>query len=198
MHPTNRLLAASLLIMTAACRSNTDLSQKDLVRYYARDNEAVTKIIKTAACDYKFQILTPEYVALRDSKQDQGGLDTAVFTHRLQELASKTYLTIRLTNKASNRSIIQAGTGSEADIADRTQYYQFDASKQLFCLCGTDTLRPLDYAFEDGYNLVNHATISAVFDSCHKSSFTAVFNDQPAGHSYLQAGFDQSRFPRLK
>lgn len=190
--------ALVLLLNAAGCKPDNRMGAMNYMKFFQNPEGDAVKMVETAMRTYRFSMQPHELVALRDAWKFAEPLRDSIYKKRLQETGGTFHLVVQIINKESTRSVIQADALGLDDVEMRTHYYQFEAGSDLFCLCGTDTLHPLDYAFEDGYDLVNHSTMSAVFRACPEGNVTAVFNDRPANQQYLQVEFDQQAFPTLK
>lgn len=190
-----RLVIIVMIGVALSGCSGDSLSVKGYMNYYNQDH-AVT--VEAGSLSYGFNVFPASYIALRDAGYTNGDYDHTKATTRLNEISGKTFVRLKITNKASSRSPLQHNATSAEVLQQRMEYYSFAAEQDLKCLCGTDTLHPLDYSFEENFNLSNYAVINAVFDTCDQKQFTLIFDDRSADQLALKASFNQSQFPKLK
>lgn len=173
-------------VQLASCVADTvPVGAGEYISYLENEQNSLRKMVSSGSCEYKVQLATHEYMAIKESLNSYNGINTA---ERINELKGTIFFIV----------YINCGATSESGKEEQLQYYSNMPAGDIELKCGASVFRPVSFHFEDNYNLAPYNTLVIAFNMPEGNSpLELVVNDRYAGNLLLKFTFDPSAISKI-
>lgn len=198
-----RKVINSLILLGTVALSGCDTKENILppsgyAKYLEDSDNGFRRVINTNDKLYNIQLVTPEYMAVREFSGQLNNLDTSQFQARLNELAGHIFFYIKIKENQQASGVAE-GLVKKADAEAMAMYYLSDAANDI-TLIQDDSLahKPVTYLFENNYSLVDYNTIVVGFEQSRKQGdIELVFNDRYNNNPFIKAKYSLNELNKL-
>lgn len=176
-----------MIFLLSACQTSVDsvASAKGAVA----DN--VNKSVTIGAIRYDFKLRTAEAMAIPNSYNDSNALfDEKKFQQSIEEKEEVQYLIINHQVDSERIPILKYEATDYEIYNKRVEYYSFHVSKDVYLICGKDTLRAIGSHYENNMELMPYNSMIFAFPSCEDAKeIKVLFNDIPFENFFIKVSF---------
>lgn len=182
------LLLPGLLLMLSCKGGVQHFSISELDAYAGSEKSGWVQQKSYNGINYAVKYRPASLIAVNEEEPDSVRV-------KRQETLNKMYrFNIDILVEGSSQSPLRYGISGLDEYNARLDYFLNQASKDIWLIDGTDTLRPSAYWFENNHNLTSHETIVLNFDNTNIKSehIQLAFNDRLFRNGIIKASFQKS------
>lgn len=182
-------LFIAILFFPACEKAPQHLKGKDYMHWVSQKEHGLLMEKKLGEFTIHAQYRSPECMALIRAGMDAG---QKKWEKALKEEGNMQYYSVSYSLNNSSMDILKYKMQDESDYFARSNYLAFGVNKDVYVLCGNDSLPCRIHQFTPHYGLSPNADIIFAFDepdSLHTKNRTLVIEDQLFGLGILRFEF---------
>ncbi|MCG3167824.1 MAG: hypothetical protein POELPBGB_03619 [Bacteroidia bacterium] len=188
------------LLIILSCGKVEKLDFADYMNFIENEKSGLNMVKEIA--DYKIQVnyQPAEYLALKESIDKEKQLSADKFSKALPHYRNHYYFRMRIENKKQYNNPIMEQSGDYDEYAYILEYMSFYAQNDLKLVAGKDTLKCVNYHFENNYKLLPFNDIQMAFKKPQtpvNENLTLIWDDQVYGVGRIKIEFENENINNI-
>lgn len=173
-----KLLFMPVLFLSCATHIQKELNASEMVEWFQKDKINFLHEKNVGSYAFKLQFV-PAEIKILSEVDNPSQISETYYNKRIKEVQDNIFCYFEIIPLDNTRTMLETEADNPTDYGERLNYFVSYAQKDIYLVQGKDTLKCLNYHFENTYGVKKSNTMALLFQKKDsKEDIEFVFDDK--------------------